>query len=215
MHLESAMYFPQGTSFRIRISDLETHKAWQAEINSRLPSGSDYFIEVGHNGNGDIEEATETASSAAICNPNYGVQYDSPPDTPLEFKKPLGTGTDLWPAEFTNYTWSLTCAKLDPIATWFTNNLNTFAAVSHTFTHQELNNATYYDAAREIYFNIAWLKQIGLWDSSRFSPSGLIPPAITGLHNGDAIRAWMDNGIRIVVGDNTRPALRNQVGVFA
>jgi len=208
------MYFPQGTAFRIRASDLDTHKAWQADINSRLPAGSNYFIEIGHNGNGDIEEATELPAGASNCNPNYGVEYDSPPDTPLEFQKPLGTGTDLWPPEFTNYTWSLACAKLDSIATWFTNNLNTFAAVSHTFTHEELNNATYHDATREIHFNIDWLKQIGLWDNSRFSPAGLIPPAITGLHNGDVIRAWMDNGVRIVVGDNTRPVLRNQANSF-
>ncbi|KAK4448006.1 hypothetical protein QBC34DRAFT_381838 [Podospora aff. communis PSN243] len=214
MHLETGMYFPAGTSFRVRTSDLDVHKAWQADINGRLPSGSNYFIEIGHNGNGDIEEATETSSSAGVCNPNYGVEYDSPPDTPLEFQKPLGTGTDLWPAEFTNYTWSLTCAKLDSIATWFSNNVDTFASVSHTFTHEELNNATYYDASREIHFNIDWLKQIGLWDSPRFSPAGLIPPAITGLHNGDAIRAWMDNGIRIVVGDNTRPVLRNPTSSF-
>ncbi|KAK0616350.1 hypothetical protein B0T14DRAFT_434676 [Immersiella caudata] len=214
MHLETAMYFPAGTSFRVRTSDLDVHKAWQADINGRLPAGSDYFIEIGHNGNGDIEEATEAPSSTGVCNPNYGVEYDSPPDTPLEFQKPLGTGTDLWPAEFTNYTWSLTCAKLDNVATWFSNNVNTFASVSHTFTHEELNNATYHDASREIHFNIDWLKQIGLWDSPRFSPAGLIPPAITGLHNGDAIRAWIDNGIRIVVGDNTRPVLRNPTSSF-
>jgi len=214
MHLETGMYFPNGTSFRIRTSDLEVHKAWQADINGRLPSGSNYFIEVGHNGNGDIEQVAELPANAGVCTPNYGVEYDSPPDTPLEFQKPLGTGTDLWPAEFKNYTWSLTCAKLDSIATWFSNNVDTFASVSHTFTHEELNNATYHDATREIHFNIDWLKQIGLWDSPRFSPAGLIPPAITGLHNGDAIRAWMDNRIRIVVGDNTRPALRNQVSSY-
>lgn len=210
MHLVTDMYFPSGTTFRVRASDLDVHKAWQGDINSRLPSGSNYFIEIGHNGNGDIEEATDSNPTSGVCNPNYGVQYDSPPDTPLEFQKPLGTGTDLWPAEFANYTWSLACAKLDSIATWFSKNVNTFASVSHTFTHEELNNATYHDATREIHFNIDWLKQIGLWDSPRFSPAGLIPPAITGLHNGDAIRAWIDNGIRIVVGDNTRPVLRNQ-----
>jgi len=40
---------------------------------------------------------------------------------------------------------------------------------------------------------------------------GLIPPAITGLHNGDVIRAWMQNGIKYVVGDNSRPVLLNTV----
>lgn len=213
MHLETDMYLPANTTFRIRTTDLDTHKTWQSAINGRLPSGSNYVIELGHNGNGDIETATDLASSANICKPDYAVEYDSPPDTPLEFQKPLGTGTDLWPPEFTNYTWSLSCAKLDKVASWFANNVNTFAAVSHTFTHEELNNATYHDASREIYFNIAWLKQIGLYSGNKFSPNGIIPPAITGLHNGDAIKAWMDNGIKYVVGDNTRPVLRNQVSL--
>ncbi|KAF4633936.1 hypothetical protein G7Y89_g4169 [Cudoniella acicularis] len=40
---------------------------------------------------------------------------------------------------------------------------------------------------------------------------GLIPPAITGLHNADALRAWVDAGIVMVVGDNTRPILMNPI----
>ncbi|KAK0751245.1 hypothetical protein B0T18DRAFT_478288 [Schizothecium vesticola] len=215
MHLQTALYLPQNQNFRIRPSDLDAHKAWQSALNARLPPGSTYFIEVGHNGNGDIEQATsDAAAAAAVCTPPYGVEYDSPPDTPLEFAKPLGTGTDLWPPEFANYTWSGTCAARDPVAAWFAGEVGTFAAVSHTFTHEELNNATYHDASREIYFNQAWLAQVGLGSGERFSGRGLIPPAITGLHNGDAIRAWMDNGIRFVVGDNTRPVLRNQESSF-
>ena len=37
---------------------------------------------------------------------------------------------------------------------------------------------------------------------------------ITGLHNGDALRAWKENGIRYAVGDNTRSAIRNQESSF-
>lgn len=214
MHLQTALYLPANQNFRIRPSDLTAHKTWQSALNARLPPGSAYFIEIGHNGNGDIEQATSDAAAAAgICTPPYGIEYDSPPDTPLEFAKPLGTGTDLWPPEFVNYTWTGTCAARDPVAAWFAGEVGTFAAVSHTFTHEELNNATYYDASREIYFNQAWLAQVGLAGGERFSGRGLIPPAITGLHNGDAIRAWMDNGIRFVVGDNTRPVLRSQVSL--
>lgn len=72
-----------------------------------------------------------------------------------------------------------------------------------------LNNATFEDTNREMSFNIAWMKQLGIADSRRYSSKGLVPPAITGLHNGDAIRAFMRNGITSVVGDNTRPPLRN------
>lgn len=212
MHLETELYSPAGTTFRIRTSDLEAHREWQNDINKRLPPGSNYVVEIGHNGNGDIGAATVLSSSASVCVPDYAIFYDSPPPPPVEFQKPLGTGTDLWPAEFTEYRWSLECAKLDDIATWFLNNRDVFAAVSHTFTHESLTNATYHDVSREISFNIAWLKQIGLWNTAKFSPTGLIPPGITGLRNGDAIKAWMDNGIRYVVGDNTRAVLRNPVG---
>jgi hypothetical protein len=77
-----------------------------------------------------------------------------------------------------------------------------------------LTNATYSDASKEIAFNRAWLKQVGLDQAKRFSTSGIIPPAITGLHNADTIKGWMDNGITNVVGDNTRPVLRNQQNSF-
>lgn len=214
MHLATDLYYPNGTTFRIRTQDLDAHASWQTDINSRLPSGSKYFVELGHNGNGDIDNATNQISGQTACIPAYAVNYDSPNDTALEFVKPLGTGVDLWPAEFTNYSWTIQCAQIDSIASWFNKNPSIFAAVSHTFSHEEQNNATYHDASREIYFNQAWLTQIGLAASDKFSPAGIIPPAITGLHNGDALQAWWDNGIHHVVGDNTRPVLRNPNNTF-
>jgi len=77
-----------------------------------------------------------------------------------------------------------------------------------------LDNATYSDANKEIVFNVAWMKQVGISDGAHFSPNGLIPPAITGLHNGDVIQAWLKNGIANVVGDNTRPVLMNSENEF-
>lgn len=87
------------------------------------------------------------------------------------------------------------------------SNRDAFAHVSHTFTHLPQNNITYSDANKEIVFNQAWLKQVGISASSKFSSKSLIPPAITGLHNGDALRAWVTNGIVNAVGDNSRPVL--------
>lgn len=52
------------------------------------------------------------------------------------------------------------------------------------------------------------MKQVGI-SAGKFSSKGLIPPAITGMHNGDVIHAWMTNGITAVVGDNSRPVLLN------
>lgn len=96
---------------------------------------------------------------------------------------------------------------------WFqdTTNLNYFAHVSHTFTHQDENNATYSDVYKEITWNTAWMKDVGISKAKKFSPVGLIPPAITGMHNGDAIKGWVDGGIKNVVGDNTRALLLNEV----
>ena len=117
---------------------------------------------------------------------------------------------DYWPNTPTSYGWSLTCAKIDRLASWFTTaaNRDAFSHLSHTFTHLNLDNATNADTTREIVFNQAWLKQVGI-SAGTFSPNGLIPPAITGMHNGDAIQAWITNGITQVVGDNSRPLLTN------
>lgn len=216
LQLSTELYQPAGVEFKIKTADLEAHVDWTSDINTRLPSGSDFWLELGHNGNGDLIAATDGSGSPGVCVPNYAVDYPYPPDTPLEFVKPPGTGVDLWPEEFEEYSWTDTCAKLDEFASWFMDksHLNAFAHVSHTFTHEELNNATYHDAAREIFFNQAWLKQMGIDQADRFSAESIIPPAITGLHNADAIQAWLDNGIKYVVGDNTRPVLLNQDSKF-
>ena len=141
------------------------------------------------------------------------IEYGDQIDTPLEFQKPLGTGTNLWPANALLYPYTTVCTNLDALKIWWATpaNRDVFAHVSHTFTHEDENNATYYDVTREISWNAAWLSQVGIASASKFSPKGIIPPAITGLHNGDALRAWKDNGIVNVVGDNTRPALLNTV----
>ena len=155
--------------------------------------------------------------------------------------KKLGTGTNLWPSRFVcfalhdimsclkksmanvcllcspaAYPYKSACTDLDALKKWFATpeNRDAFAHVSHTFTHENQNNATYFDVSREISWNQAWFDQITLSDAPMFSPKGIIPPAITGLHNGDALRAWLDNGIKYVVGDNTRPTLMNTVSSY-
>lgn len=82
--------------------------------------------------------------------------------------------------------------------------------MSHTFTHEDQDNATYFDVYREITWNNAWLAQVGIASAAKFS-KGIIPPAITGLHNGDALKAWIAGGVTYVVGDNTRPVLMNSL----
>jgi hypothetical protein len=131
----------------------------------------------------------------------------------------MGSGTDLWPNNMTTYAkdgkYSSDCIQNDELMQWFedSDNLNSFAHISHTFTHMDQNNATYADALREITWNTAWLKSSGIAKAKKYTTDGIIPPAITGMHNGDALRAWADGGVKHIVGDNTRPVLLNQVGL--
>lgn len=216
MHLSTGLYHPANTEFRTSPVDIEAHKNWQVDLNSRLPAGSNFFLEIAHNGNGDIINATDSEIGRLLCDPSQAVDYRYPDETPLEFKKVVGTGVDLWDASYTTYNWTRACADLDPLALWYTipENRDAFAHLSHTFSHEELNNATYSDAAREIQFNRAWLAQMGIDKATHFSTHGLVPPAITGLHNGDVIKAWIDNNITNVVGDNTRAPLMNPNSIF-
>ncbi|CAG7971938.1 unnamed protein product [Penicillium olsonii] len=210
MFLETELYSPAGVNFRIRPEDLANVASWTDSINSIMPAGSSYFVEVGHNGNGNIENSSDS-SDAGWSTCGAAIEYDSPPDTALEFQKPLGTGEDLWPTTPTTYDWTSACNAMDDLLIWWTteSNLNKFGHISHTFTHEEQNNATYDDVYKEISFNQAWLKAVGIDQATKFTSNGIIPPAITGLHNGDALRAWWVNGITNCVGDNTRPALLN------
>jgi hypothetical protein len=214
MHLNTQLYQSE-TNYRITPADLVNVAAWQTNIRGRLPLGSNYTIEIGHNGNGDIDAATNV-DEKGNCTPDTAIYYDDQATTALEFQKPLGSGTSIWPVSPANYTWSLACAQDDPLATWWMNTANRdqFMHITHTFSHMNLDNATYSDAYTEINFNVAWLKQVGLYAAKWFSSNGLIPPAITGLHNGDVIRAWMDQGIVNAVGDNTRPVLMSPLNEY-
>jgi len=141
------------------------------------------------------------------------IYISPPPPADLEFMKTLGTGSDLWPTNDTTYPYGIGCITQDPLAQFWQvpSNRDAFLHVSHTFTHENENNATGNDVNREITWNQAWADQIGLSKAKAWSPRGIIPPAITGLHNGDALSAWSANGIVNVVGDNTRPVLLNTV----
>jgi hypothetical protein len=207
MFLQTDIYQPAGQIYRIGTADMDGISAWLPSIRAKLNPGSTYYVEIGHNGNGNIEAGQEvvgwdTCSGGAIY-------YDVPEDTPAEWRKPLGTGESRWPVTPTSFSWTSTCMNADPLLIWFQEHLNEYAHLSHTFTHLEQNNATYDDINKEISFNKIWLERVGFTAGTHFTSNGIIPPAITGLHNGDALRAWWDNGITNCVGDNTRPALLN------
>ena len=211
MMLATDVYYPANTSYRVSATDMTNIASWVTTVNAKLNTGSSYFPEIGYNGNGNIEYAEALSSSAQKkCAPG-SVEYDEVPTTTLEYQKPLGSGVDLWPSNFKTYAYTSACLILDPLEVWFSKaaNRDKFMHLSHTFTHEELNSATYADAIREIQYNQAWLSAVG-FTGGKFSSNALIPPAITGLHNGDVLRAWSTAGLTNCVGDNTRPVLRNK-----
>jgi hypothetical protein len=199
-----------GPRPRAVTGDFDNHITWQTEINQSMNPGSKYFIELAFNGNGN--EIIAAPASGWVC-PNSVVRNDQPaPPQNQEWVKPLGTGVDAWPAG-QQYVWSSQCTLLDPLATYFqdTSKRDAFGWVSHTFTHEDLDNATFADAFKEITFNQQHATILGIDKAAIWSPHGLVPPAITGLHNGDALKAFFQNGITNVVGDDTRPALVNPI----
>jgi hypothetical protein len=203
MFLSTPIYPSQTIEYRLVPADMQDIWNWIPTIQAKMNAGSFYLPEVGHNGNGNIDFATyDVDGGDTICYPG-SIQYNDLPATPLEFRKPLGGGLNVWPDTPTVYGYSTACSKLDPLYNWWAQKANQdrFFHISHTFTHLYLNNVTYADALKEIQFNQAWLQQIG-FAGGRFTPNGLIPPAITGLHNGDNLQAWYDAGLRNCVGDS-------------
>lgn len=66
MFLESDIYSPSGTTYRIGAADLAQHITFTNTINSKLNAGSNWFIEVGHNGNGNIEQSDSTTGTGTV-----------------------------------------------------------------------------------------------------------------------------------------------------
>lgn len=187
------------------------HITWQAEFVQTLNPGSVYFMEVGFNGNGNMDFVGNLNTAAAeACPASENVDDPIGPPQNAEWIKPLGTGVDMWPVN-AKYVWSESCILLDPLASFFqiAANRDAFAWISHTFTHEDLENSTYYDTNLEIAFNYRHAVLLGLTNAKMWSNFSFIPPGITGMHNGDALKAFMDNGIRASVGDSTRPVLLN------
>jgi len=174
-------------------------------------------MEIGHNGNGNVQYGVLNDTTGTLCTPENWIQYTGSMTVPdLEFQKTLGTGTSIWPTTPGWLAWSAQCLALDVLLDWFLvpSKRDSFSHLSHTFPHEHQNNATYSDVTNEIQYNQAWLDRVGLSGAQHYSPMGLIPPAITGLHNGDALQAWWENGIRYAVGDTSRSTLMNTVSLL-
>jgi hypothetical protein len=99
-----------------------------------MPAGSQYFAELGHNGNGDIEAAAYSEEGESVCRPARAIDYPEQPNGSPDYRKPPGTGVNIWPATPERYTWSLECAEIDELQNWFAveEQRDAFAHISHT-----------------------------------------------------------------------------------
>ncbi|KAJ3115517.1 hypothetical protein HK100_001313 [Physocladia obscura] len=191
--------------FRLSPADIQGLITWQPQINARLPAGSNITFEIGFNGNG-VMEIISTST-------DYSLDFDPDlTDSVIDWKKPLGTGQTLWPSLSTlNTNWGPVLAS-DPLYSFFaganlTKTANKFLWCSHTFTHEILNNNSYSDTWNEVTFNFRLASKSYLgWDGQAFwNNKSMITPGISGLFNGDALRALSDFGIKAAVGDSSRP----------
>lgn len=76
-----------------------------------------------------------------------------------------------------------------------------FKWINHTWTHLNLNTATYEEAYAELKQNLDLASTLKL---TNFNPANLVTPEISGLFNPAAMQAAYDLGIRYVVSDSSR-----------
>lgn len=99
--------------------------------------------------------------------------------------------------------------NVDPLFIYAKQHKAKFYWESHTYTHPYLDTYTYAQVHEEFSLNIDTAKVLfgdALSDPA-YDGKSCITPSITGLFNGEALRAMYDVGIRNVVGDNSRPEL--------
>ncbi len=86
--------------------------------------------------------------------------------------------------------------------------IDNFLWVSHTYSHLNLNQLSYEVVASEVVKNRTFANQFFTNNLSKFSTASVVTPEISGLFSSNAIRAMLENGIKSVVGDNSRAELK-------
>ncbi|MDP9159610.1 MAG: hypothetical protein M3O09_05200, partial [Acidobacteriota bacterium] len=85
-------------------------------------------------------------------------------------------------------------------------NQASFKWISHTFDHTNLDAITYANASSEITQNNTAATTLGL---TSFDVRNMVTPDISGLTNPAFLQAAVDNGIRYLVTDTSRPGYNN------
>ncbi|KAJ3329732.1 hypothetical protein HDU76_007251 [Blyttiomyces sp. JEL0837] len=196
-----------GVNFRVGVKDMDGIYRWQVDYNKRMNPGSDFRLDLCFNGNGVLE--TSNTNNATLPAP----LDHSDTDVDINFIKPLGSGYTYWPSTAAalapfqlasiqkNFE---SMKKADLLFNYYVANGSFFYLNHHTFSHENLNNCTYSDAYHELESNYFIAKVAGWVDKPLWSNHSMVTPSISGLFNGDALKALWDFGIRSVQGDETR-----------
>lgn len=96
---------------------------------------------------------------------------------------------------------------LTPVAK---RNQGKFKWINHTWDHQNLDAISYADAVSEIQQNNTMANTLGFVN---YSKTNLIQPDISGLNNGEFLRAAWDTGVRYLISDTSRTGDPAQYGV--
>ncbi|ORY25879.1 hypothetical protein LY90DRAFT_706211 [Neocallimastix californiae] len=196
-------YSKYSEDFRTVAKDYQKIAQFQKDVLDIMPEGSFYRIELAFNGNGFLLNVDY----------DYALEVDGERYVDLEFVKEPGTGEKRWPKE--NYQFSSTQLKnfkKDNLFKFFANNSTAqkeFFWSSHTFSHENLDNASRSDVDNEIRLNIEVAKLLGLTDKEWWSTGAIVTPQISGLHNKDALEIFKQYGINSATGDLSRSAITN------
>jgi len=193
----------EGTnSYRTTVQDFENLKKWQDDILKELPEGSLIRCELAFNGNGII----------AAASPSSALQVDGERYCDIEYVKVPGKGVNRWPMSNWTIPYDNDFLRKDELFKYFEKeeNQKNFFWSSHTFTHENLDEATTSDADNEIRNNIELAKRLGIYDKEWWSGKSIITPQISGLRNVDAINIFKKYGIESGTGDLSRPTLGNK-----
>lgn len=85
------------------------------------------------------QQSEDLDNTGVLCGVG-SIEYADQIDTPLEFMKPLGTGTQLWPSTPVDYpNYSAKCLQKDSLLVWWQveSNRDAFSHITHTFTHED------------------------------------------------------------------------------
>jgi len=186
-------------AYRSTVEDFKNLKKWQDTIVDILPEGSLIRCELAFNGNGIL----------AAISPTYALEVDGERYCEIEHIKEPGTGKSRWPVENWSLPYDEKFLSQDKLFEFFKveENRKNFFWSSHTFTHENLDEATTSDADNEIRNNIEMAKLMGVYGKPYWSGKSIITPQISGLRNVDAIKVLKKYGIESGTGDLSRPTL--------